>query len=484
MKPVWLIAAVLLFSFSFLFADEQDALTAALDEAIIKNDTDAVASLLEAGADPAAKDKNGFPIVFRAIFFNDNLRNNILPLLVKRGAPVNEFDYKDKTLLMRTAERKADHLVKFLLDHGADPNLQNKKGETALMYAETEAAVKYLIAAGADPNLQNEDGETALLHAWLHPLIISTLLEAGADATHIDLRGNTAMHYWGYMQNANVLEDLLSRGCLLDEPNHDGFTPLMIAAQSGHGRAVLTLLEKGADASRRDKDGISILYHYLRISDKEQVDSFLVDDDKEKMDTVVAALLAAGANPAGTDDEGNSALLYVMKEIKYKYNNVKYLKLLRDMMLEYTSADEKKAAKAVMAKRSREDFADNLPSIITALALPLIIGGISILMREGIYANNKSANFLGPVNGVLTLGGSGLAIGFLIGAAGFEGSGSWSDMFGPAVNGFIGGIIGFIGGFIIACLPPVRRAFTNIPALYYAPTAISVLTAGIIIFKI
>jgi hypothetical protein len=77
-----------------------------------------------------------------------------------------------------------------------------------------------------------------------------------------------------------------------------------------------------------------------------------------------------------------------------------------------------------------------------------------------------------------------LLLGFLIGASSYEGSGAWADMFGPALYGIFGAIVGVIVGTIVACLPPVWRTFRDIPPLYYAPTAISVVGWTIFVFNI
>ena len=74
---------------------------------------------------------------------------------------------------------------------------------------------------------------------------------------------------------------------------------------------------------------------------------------------------------------------------------------LLDMVLSYSSAEEIEAARAIAAKIERDIFlSEKIRPTIYALFFFLIIGGLSIIMREGVYANRKSENWMGPVNGV------------------------------------------------------------------------------------
>jgi len=63
--------------------------------------------------------------------------------------------------------KSSENIVKILLNNGADPNVQNTYGDTALIMAAYDAAsekiVEILLKCGADPNIQDDDGCTALV---------------------------------------------------------------------------------------------------------------------------------------------------------------------------------------------------------------------------------------------------------------------------------------------------------------------------------
>ena len=104
-----------------------------------------------------------------------------------------------------------------MLDRGADPNLVDMDGNTALMNVITRddiKAAKVLLGHGANPNIKGKDDLTPLLLAArsCNTEIVKALLEAGADVS------------------------VEVQGC----------TPLMIAAKYGDGEMVLALLRAGA----------------------------------------------------------------------------------------------------------------------------------------------------------------------------------------------------------------------------------------------
>ena len=102
--------------------------------------------------------------------------------------------------------------------------------------------------------------------------------------------------------------------------------------------------------------------------------------------------------------------------------------------------------------------------------------------REGVYRKTRSENFfMGLLNGILTFGAGSL---FLGGFIGYEISNSNNMGLAGIDYLFYGGVLGAIGGVILACFPPVRRAFTENVFLYYTPTVISLITGLYFTYKI
>jgi ankyrin repeat protein len=454
--------------------------------------------LIDAGADPAAHNAKGIPVASFAVRQNKS-KLLLIPLLIERGAPLDAFNNSDgETVLWCAASTQSDDLIDFLLSKGVDPNMQNNGryyvGETPLIAARNLRTINTLLKAGANPNLQEKDGETILMKIGRSNRdFIEPLLSAGADPTIKDKQGKTVLHRWilrGLLKDEALLDDLLARGCLINEPDNDeGSTPLMYAVRYGYlsvfiyndiHAAIPVLLKKGADPNFRGGYRGRTAFH-VYLDEVEKIDS----PNFEEVESITESFLASGARPADTDNEGDSALRTVMR-LSQKHSK---MKPLLSMVLKYANEEEIKlaaeeealASAAAKEKRAKERSAKisyNILPSLTALGVPLLIGGLSIGMREGVYANDPYKNWMGGVNGFFTLAGSGFFLGALIGVGGGD------DGFGKLFIGAFGGLLGFVGGTILACLPAVRSAFNRTSAFYYLPTAISTIAATVVIFNI
>jgi ankyrin repeat protein len=106
-------------------------------------------------------------------------------------------------------------LMGFLLKKGADPNLKDKEGQTALFFAaDSPDRVDLLLKYGADINAQNNDGETVMIRAAKISdyYIVKDFFEKGADPHIKDNGGKTAVQYAIEENHESIVEFFAEKG--------------------------------------------------------------------------------------------------------------------------------------------------------------------------------------------------------------------------------------------------------------------------------
>jgi cytohesin len=119
------------------------------------------------------------------------------------------------------------------------------------------AEVKRLVIdCGIDPN-KGVNGRTPLREAaaWGHPEVVEFLLEHGADPNIQDNNGGTPLHVAAWNGHREVVELLLEHGANPNVQDDDGDTPLHLAAKNNYREVVELLLEHGADPNIRNNEG-------------------------------------------------------------------------------------------------------------------------------------------------------------------------------------------------------------------------------------
>ncbi len=138
-----------------------------LGQAAQRGFDDVVEALLKGGADPKAKDRNGYTAFAIALF---NGQMDIAEMLLKY-VDVNGVDNYGNTHLMAAATTGNTEAMKWLVSKGADVNRVSQLeygGSTALTSAASVGqadSVRLLLELGANPHLKMKDGGTALSHA-------------------------------------------------------------------------------------------------------------------------------------------------------------------------------------------------------------------------------------------------------------------------------------------------------------------------------
>jgi ankyrin repeat protein len=125
-------------------------------------------------------------------------------------------------------------------------------GVTPLRIAANQGNVsmaKLLMAKGADVNLTNSVGDSALDQAVVrgHEDMVRALLAAGAKADRADFQGYTPLHLAAREGNVEIVNDLLAQGVPVDAQTVAGATPLFLAVYNNRAPVVATLLEHHAD---------------------------------------------------------------------------------------------------------------------------------------------------------------------------------------------------------------------------------------------
>ncbi len=153
-------------------------------------------------------------------------------------------------------------VVEILLQHGANPDLRDQDGRTALSWAAGEgrlASVRVLLEYEADANLSDRENVTPLMLAARsgYPRIVEALVEHGANVNAVDgasqedryrpleeKQGNTALILAARGGHESIVEYLLDHGALPSIRTASGENAAEVAHRFGHLQ-VARLLEAG-----------------------------------------------------------------------------------------------------------------------------------------------------------------------------------------------------------------------------------------------
>ena len=283
--------------FALLYAVE-----APLHHAVKTNDFAAITALLDAGADPNAKDKHGWTPLHVAASYGHTAA---ITALASAGADPNvKIDKEGFTPLHAAAARGHTAAITALASAGADPNVKtDKEGFTPLHMAASNghtAGITALASAGADPDAKNNYGDSSLHVAASkgHTTFISALIRAGVDPNVTNNRGYTPLDVADIAVIPALLDASADPNLMKSKSNtvisalrHTKPNPerLLAAANGGNLRTVVIQLLVGADPNAKDAEGFTPL-HYAAVPLHIKI---------------VELLLSSGANPNARDNSEN-----------------------------------------------------------------------------------------------------------------------------------------------------------------------------------
>ncbi|KAL5083008.1 hypothetical protein Trisim1_002258 [Trichoderma cf. simile WF8] len=194
-------------------------------------------------------------------------------------------------------------IAEALLRHGADPNLQEQGGQTALWMAVIHERIDFcrlLLAHKADPSLALKESDiTPLISAVINKSmeLVKLLVENGADVNQpLGLDNECTPVYMATINDdIEMVRYLLSHNADPNLARSNGITPLWVAAQQGYSEVARLLVEAKANVHATDDSGWTPLH---AISDNAETVRVLLDHgaDMNRMNKKDATPLGLAIN--------------------------------------------------------------------------------------------------------------------------------------------------------------------------------------------
>ena len=358
---MWCLSALV--ALAPLRAQERDV---RLLDAVKRRDGKAFAVLLRAGADVNAAQPDGATPLAWAVHLGERA---MAEALLDAGANANAAGEYGETPVTLAAANGDAVLLRRLLAAGGHARAARWNGETALMIAAGAGsldAVRLLAERGADPNAADpRGGQTALMWAAAegHSDVVAGLIALGARVDTASKGGFTPLAFATTRGDVASIRTLVGAGANPNVTLASGAKPLIVAMSYGHTPAALALLEGGAEITARDRAGSTMLHLAAQAGDGALVRALiakggdpnartpkstapatarggggggggrgavpgevtpLMTAARADHETIMRALVAAGADPSLRAQDGTSVLMAAvaggrLATVKYAY---------------------------------------------------------------------------------------------------------------------------------------------------------------------
>ncbi|XP_043280927.1 protein phosphatase 1 regulatory subunit 16A isoform X2 [Venturia canescens] len=220
-------------------------------EAAARNDIDEVRRLLKKGVNPDSTNEDGLTALHQCCI-DDN--EDMMKLLVEFGANVNAEDSEKWTPLHAAATCGHLHLVRYLIARGANLLAVNADGNMPYDICEDEKTLDCIEGEMASRGVTQELIDETRASTEVQMLLdLQKIATRGGDLEYKDHQGATPLHIAAANGYLRVVEYLLDQHVATDVEDNDRWQPVHAAACWGHLEVLELLVQNGADLNAKNK---------------------------------------------------------------------------------------------------------------------------------------------------------------------------------------------------------------------------------------